>query len=237
MVQILQPRQRFGELLGQQIGQGLGNAAKSFTERLGMKKQQEQKSQLLGDENEALKSIYGIDLGQITDPEIRQLIIGEKLKGQTASEKNAIEMNQKSAPLKIGLDTIQKMKAIKDRGNLGIGSSFLSAISTDARKDRAEYQQLGRSLIPLVSAGVGIRNEKEFEEYKKVITDPSASDDAIDGALHGLEDLLNRQMQEYSSSYSNPFSSESMGKMMREGGSPFDMPQGKQRPPLSSFHR
>ena len=48
-------------------------------------------------------------------------------------------------------------------------------------------------MIPLVSAGVSIRNQKEFDEYKKVLTDPNSQQSKIEGALNGLESLLSRQ--------------------------------------------
>ena len=89
-----------------------------------------------------------------------------------------------------GLDVISQMKDIAAKRNIGRGSSFLGFFPTETARDRAEYAQLGKSLIPLVAAGVPIRNQKEFEEYKKVITDPSASLSEIEGALGGLENIF-----------------------------------------------
>ena len=53
---------------------------------------------------------------------------------------------------------------------------------------------MGTSLIPLVSAGVPLRNQAEFEQYSKVITNPNSLQSELEGALEGLENLINRQL-------------------------------------------
>ena len=63
--------------------------------------------------------------------------------------------------------------------------------------DREEFRKFGQSLIPFVSAGVSIRNQKEFDEYKSIITNPNASRAQIQGALQGLKQLMAIQLEEY----------------------------------------
>lgn len=93
-----------------------------------------------------------------------------------------------------GLDIIGGMREIASKKNIGKFSSVLGAFPGETQKDRAEFEQLGKSLIPLVAAGVPIRNQKEFEEYKKVITDPSSPLSTIEGALNGLERIFNQKL-------------------------------------------
>ena len=89
-----------------------------------------------------------------------------------------------------GLQTISAMRDIVKSGNIGRGTSITRQFGGKDARAAAEYEQLGKSLIPLVAAGVPIRNQKEFEEYKKVLTDPSSPDAAIEGALDGLERIF-----------------------------------------------
>lgn len=89
-----------------------------------------------------------------------------------------------------GLQTISQMRDVLKRGRLGRGTGVTRLFGAGDARDAAEYEQLGKSLIPVVAAGVPIRNQKEFEEYKKVLTDASASQADIAGALDGLEKIL-----------------------------------------------
>ena len=93
-----------------------------------------------------------------------------------------------------GLNTINEMRNILKKGNVGRGSAIMGFFPGETQKDRAELEQLGKSLIPLVAAGVPIRNQKEFEEYRKTITDPSAPISAMEGALSGLERIFESKM-------------------------------------------
>lgn len=137
---------------------------------------------------------------------------------------NETKQMEKIKSLEMGLGTIDQMKEIVKRGKLGRGSSFSGLFSGDVRRDRAEYEQLGRSLIPLVSSGVPIRNQREFEEYKKILTDPSASDAEIEGALGALENLLKRS----ASQGEDDFTSKVMGSDKKKSSEIEDVPQEKQ---------
>ena len=105
------------------------------------------------------------------------------------------KQQEKDQRLKTGLGTIDQMRELLKGGNLGFGSGLMGLFSEDKRRDRAQYEQLGRSLIPLVAAGVPIRNQREFEEYSKIITNPGATEAQIEGALNALEGLLSRSSQ------------------------------------------
>ena len=113
-----------------------------------------------------------------------------------------------------GLNTLKSMKEIVQRGNIGRGSSLAGLFDGETSKDRAAYEQYGRSLIPIVAAGVPIRNKSEFEEYKKIITDPSSSKAEMMGAIESLEDLFSRSVGEEDGE--EDFSSEIMGKTKKK---------------------
>lgn len=117
---------------------------------------------------------------------------------ERATAKNLAETKQKkdtSELFQTGLQTIASMREVRDRGNLGRGSGFYGWFGGDTARDRAEYEQLGKSLIPVVAAGVPIRNQKEFDEYKKVLVNPSSTNAEIDGALDGLESILEGKLK------------------------------------------
>lgn len=117
----------------------------------------------------------------------------QQLKLEEAKKRSMLDAMQ-NEKFETGLDVIKGMKELVAKGNLGRGSGFFGLFGGETAKDRAEYEQLGKSLIPLVAAGVPVRNQKEFEEYKKVITDPSAPDSAIVGALNGLERIFEQKL-------------------------------------------
>jgi hypothetical protein len=113
-------------------------------------------------------------------------------------EKKLIEAKQKKedlAKFEGAGQILEQMRSIKNRGNIGRGSGFLGMFPGQTARDRAEFEQLGKSLIPLVAAGVPIRNQREFDEYKKVIVDASSSDDQIEGAINGLEKIFNMKLE------------------------------------------
>src|SRR5688572_29080675 len=72
--------------------------------------------------------------------------------GKKKSFMDALE-NEK---FETGLGTIRAMRDIAEKGNIGRGSAFLGFFPTETAEDRSQYAQLGKSLIPLVAAGVPI---------------------------------------------------------------------------------
>ena len=102
----------------------------------------------------------------------------------------------KTLNLRVGLDTIDEMRQIADKGNIGRGSALFGFFGGETSEDRGKYQALGNSLIPLAAAGVSIRNQKEFEQYSKTLANPSAPLSEIKGALDGLERIIKSQLPE-----------------------------------------
>lgn len=132
----------------------------------------------------------GIERGASQGAQFAQQMNLEKARGRGLAQET--KQMEKIKNLEMGIETIDQMRGLLKKGNLGRFSAASGIFSGEVRKDRASYEQLGRSLIPLVAAGVPIRNQREFDEYKKVLTNPSASDDEIAGALDALESLLSR---------------------------------------------
>lgn len=102
--------------------------------------------------------------------------------------------------LRVGMSTLGKIEELFDKGNIGTQFGFRVDPFADigeSGEDRGQFRKLGQSLIPLVAAGVSIRNQKEFDEYKSIITNPNASTAQIKGAMQGLKQLMGIQLEEY----------------------------------------
>lgn len=137
---------------------------------------------------------FGAGLSQAQ--QFKQQMMLEKQKSHSLA--NQTKQLEKVKILETGLGTIERMKGLL--GASGGWTSdpvkkFQSLIpGSDVQRDRAELETLGRSLIPLVAAGVPVKNQREFEEYSKIITDSSASAAQLEGALSGIQDLLERSI-------------------------------------------
>lgn len=192
MVQIIDqaaPRQSFssqlGLILGRGAAEGLAGGLQQGQESKRLKAQQ-QIQHLQGEqENEALKRM-GIDLSGITSPDIRKSIITEQLKSGGMQK-------EKMQPLHSGLQTIEEMRKIGEHGNLGRGSAIKGFFGGDTAKHRAQYEQLGKSLISL-SSNIPIRNKAEFEALAHNLYDPSLPDDAREGILNAMESIIKRSL-------------------------------------------
>jgi hypothetical protein len=120
-------------------------------------------------------------------------------------QENIAKKQEKILPLQGAMQTIEDMRSIKNKGNLGRGSSVLGMFNEDVRKDRSEYSQLGKSLISFAST-IPIRNKAEFEVLAHDLYDPSKSEGEIDGILNAMEKIIHRSME-----------SEALGKEEEEG--------------------
>lgn len=100
---------------------------------------------------------------------------------------------EKQNSLRMGLETLEKMKTLIP--SAGPSNYIQSLFGGDVTRDRAELEALGRSIIPLVAAGVPIRNQREFDEYRKVITDPNSRQAELEGAIKGLQNIFTRALE------------------------------------------
>jgi hypothetical protein len=95
--------------------------------------------------------------------------------------------------LNAGLQTVKEMRDIGKKNNLGIGTGIRQVFSSEAAKDAAQYEQLGKSLIPLAST-ITIRNRQEFETLAHKLFDPSIRDSARSGILDAMENIILREL-------------------------------------------
>ncbi len=99
--------------------------------------------------------------------------------------------------LRSGLKTVQAMRQLREKGNLGIGATYSPFGRT--REDAAKYAQLGKSLISLAS-NIPIRNQKEFETLAHDLYDPNLTDAASKGILDAMEQIISQGLEEHEGS-------------------------------------
>lgn len=205
--------QRFSDV----IGQGLQNFA-----------QQEQQQKKAAQ----LKQLTGMDL----PPEFQEAIFKNMLQqqlqeqkygfesklaeeaGQRKLKESADKLRGEKEPLQGALEVVNRMRDIRKKGNLGIGTSYSPFPET--RRQAGEYEQLGKSLIQYAS-NIPIRNQMEFQTLAEELYDPNITDARAEGVLNAMERIINNSLQK--------FEGEEGGQ-----GKPSDK---KNRPPLSSFQR
>jgi hypothetical protein len=114
-------------------------------------------------------------------------------------KQSLVNKENENAKFSMGLQTLGQMEELLNKGNIGT-SLGIGALANPFRnlgetgREREYFSQLGRSLIPLVSAGVPVRNQKEFDEYKKTITNPDATLGQLQGAIDGLKNIFQNKM-------------------------------------------
>ena len=117
------------------------------------------------------------------------------LKKNAAASKLKGEKQEKIKPFENALNTIQEMRRLGATNNLGrslTGGIFGGPMA----KDRGKYEQLGKSLIQVLSPLV-IRNKSEFEVLAHKIYDPSVPDSEREGMLEAAEDIVRKNMSVY----------------------------------------
>ncbi len=112
------------------------------------------------------------------------------------SKKTKEKYQENIGPLEAALDTLSVMEKLGSRGNLGIGTSVRGILSPQARRDRGEYERLGKSLIQY-STNIPIRNRSEFETLAHDLYDASISDDARVGILSAMKRIIQNSMPQY----------------------------------------
>lgn len=188
MVQILDRPERqptLGEKFGRAFSSASQAAATQIPEMLMQKQAQQGQMQAEEQENEALRRM-GVDLSGIRNPDARKAILAEHLK-------SGGQQREKLQPLHSGLETIKEMRKIGEQGNLGRGSAIKGFFGGETAKNRAQYSQLGKSLISL-SSNIPIRNKAEFEALAHDLYDPSLPDEAREGILSAMESIIKRSM-------------------------------------------
>lgn len=211
-------RKSFGDRLNEGIGRGLETAQRFQQES----KQQQAKAR----DRETVKKLTSMDL---EDPEMQKEAFKNYLQQQLqeqkygyeaekAGQKLREEKQEKLMPLQGALSSVQQMKKLRKKGNLGVGATYSPFAET--RKHAGEYSTLGKSLIQYVSS-IPVRNQKEFETLAHDLIDPEITDAYAEGVLNKMEKLINDAASQYS-----------------EGDSEFKQKKNTaQRKPLSAFKK
>ena len=213
MVQII-PTPKAKQSTAQRL---IGGALEMGTQMMGKREQLAS----IAKENEQLNKLTGMDMSGINDPEARKMLMTQSLQGQNkdmlAQSKLDRENQEKLAPLQSGLSTIEQMRNLRSKGNLGRGSGVWGKLAGgDTARQSGEYEQLGKSLISLAT-NIPIRNRIEFETLAEKLYDPTIQDAEAEGILNAMERIIKGNM----------------------GGlqNPSDSSNKSDRPPLSSFNR
>lgn len=142
--------------------------------------------------------------------------------------KRTEKYTEAATPLEGALGILDEMERLGKAGNLGIGTSVRRVISPKTRREAAEYERLGKSLISYAS-NIPIRNRQEFETLAHDLYDPSISDDARMGILAAMRRIIQNSIQ----SLTPPEGMESQSRVAVQ-----KTPTGAQkRPPLQSFYK
>lgn len=139
------------------------------------------------------------------------------------AKKAKAKYQEKVVPLESALETLDRMEKLGKKGNLGIGTKVRGILSPEARRQAAEYERLGKSLISF-SSNIPIRNQQEFETLAHDLYDPSISDASREGILAAMRRIIQSSMKQYE----RP---EDEGMEARQP----QQPSKQQRPPLTSF--
>ncbi len=214
MVQIIGQGRLKPKSTSQQFGEAFSRLGEDASGHLYEQNQREMQNQLMQQKEQGevnfLNRLYGEDLTG-SSPKMREIYLGEKLKGQSKKGEREDEIQG----IHSALDVVKQMRSIGKKGNLGFGLGFRKIFDPESRREAGEYEQLGKSLIQYAS-NIPIRNRQEFETLAESLYDPSITDDEREGVLTAMERILNNSL----------------------GGSKKSPIENKQeKPPLSSFKR
>lgn len=214
MVQIIKENRK--PTFAEQVNRGLGSGLDFLGE---MQKNQDLK-EAEERENAALERLTGLNLRDLS-PQMKSLYFSEQMKGDRTKKDSS--QNFQGA-----LETIQQMKDIRKKGNLGIGTGFRSYFDSDTARDMGKYEQLGKSLISYAST-IPIRNQREFNVLADKLFDPSIRDAEAEGILEGMEKII-RDSLGTSGSASMPQGSQNAGILQKGNSS-----EKTKTKPLKSF--
>lgn len=234
------PQQRFSEELGSNIGQGIGKRLGFIESQKQAQQQQRSLAQSLFPDNPELaqrmaelppdqqlqtaKLFQLQQASQQKNAQLQQAALQKQALLQQAAQQKQMQSEQKLqekiAPLQQAFGTINRMREIGSKGNLGRGSAIFGALGGETAKDREEYEQLGKSLISF-STSIPIRNRLEFETLADKLYNPSLPDKARQGVLDAMERIINNSLSQY-------VGPQNLQKFQGSSGQ-------KERPPLDSF--
>lgn len=236
----------------QQAGSALGQAL----QQVGQRRQQQQQQQQIGtflqdalkdaesaeDYIQIASNLAGMPGGGESLKALSPVLapfIKEKMESRRAP-KLSDTMLEKKLNLKRASKTLDRIDELIKKGNVGttFGAPVPWARFGETGAEREEYRKLGQSLIPLATAGVTLRTQKEFDEYRKIITNPNSSLAQMRGALNGLRGIINDALQEYETLEGNTQNQQGaiqQEQQSTEASTPKEQGAGGSRQPLSEI--
>ncbi len=155
----------------------------------------------LGQETARLSELTGFDLSGLSKENLSPFAkeFATQLRPQSGSsdDKDSRKQQQSVAGLEGAMNTVNRMREIRKKGNLGFGSSVTGIFNPEIRKDSGEYKQLGKSLIQFATT-IPIRNRLEFETLAESLYDPTITDAEAEGTLDSMERIINNSLSQYS---------------------------------------
>jgi hypothetical protein len=238
MVQVIEPKWNTGTLIGERFAAGMDRGRELRGKREDEKNQREYDLEKLSKQQEYDRSqklqaeklkkqekeleraheLEKMRQKHEFDKELKSLELQGK--GSKEEAKSAEELGN----FENALQTVNQMRKIRKKENLGFGTNLWSKFGGETAKDKGQYEQLGKSLISLAS-NIPIRNQKEFEAMAHGLMDANISDAEAEGILDAMEKLIQDSIR---------LKGGGMNEGMGQNSSPT---QQKERPPLTSFHR
>lgn len=142
-------------------------------------------------QNDALSNILGADVSGLSEKQ-KEIFLEKSM----SPAKGFAKAEEKKQQLLSGLETIKRMRELQEGGNLGpkiafvgTGRKYGSTFSKQGMQDRKEYEQLGKSLIPLASL-IPIRNQLEFKTLSEDLYNPDLKNEEIKGIVDAMERII-----------------------------------------------
>lgn len=252
MVQVLEQSPGFGALFGQGLGQGLNQSMDDVSKLLANRKREKKenealqklfgqdfsglspdiKQEIIGklfsqkneqmDDSEKIKELTGLDLSGI-GPQNRNIFLKNYFEEKEKERSSDLKKEEALIPFQGALETLEKMKRIKKRGNIGLLNAYTQPWNPEHRRDKAEYERLGKSLIQY-STNIPIRNRTEFEVLAEDLYHANKTEAELEGILDAMEDIIKSSMKQYQ-------------KPVQGQSNILPEKRLEERPPLSSFRK
>lgn len=205
-----------GGNFGRAFGQAFSQGAQSYSTA------KENSRKLAGHQTDSEDYARRTGMRLSDNPDIAKIQISEELKGQNQRELAGMKSNEKKgaksiAGLQGALQTVKDMRGLREKGNLGRGSSFRGFFGGETAKDIGTYEQLGKSLIQYAST-IPIRNKLEFETLSSKLYDSTTTDSEAEGVLDAMEKIINDSLSELTDQPTNSAEQQSGFDPLSNGG-------------------
>lgn len=186
---------RLGKGLGSGIGEGVNRATDFALEMQKIKGKQKGENDFL---KQILGSGNGMSNGSELSPEqetVLALTDPQKFNAYKHLKESRGKESEKAFSLNQSLNKLDKLEGLANKAGLLSGIGVGSKFNPFSWEDRGEYEAISASLIPLLASGVSIRNQREFDKYADILSNPSAPVSKIKGAIKGLRGLIESEIK------------------------------------------